>query len=280
MSSIGVMFAPFHQAAADELVRVCRPGGKIGLLCWTPEGMIGALFKVDGRLRGAAAARRIAAAEVGQRGVPAGAVRRPRRPPHRRARRTSTITAFERPARVGRALQGLLRADDHRPRERRAQRPRGGARRGARRVLRRVEPRARTTTPASSRSTSSRSARGADAPSTQIPTLRAWSAPCSPPRWRPSSCCPPSPRRRRSASSGSRAPPSPAASWIRSGSSPSTASSPRGRRRRRSRPARPPTRWPGSTRCTAGSPRPSRCGSCTSDPSTRPCGTDCSRIAA
>ena len=44
MSSIGVMFAPHHQAAADELVRVCRPGGSIGLLCWTPEGMIGSLF--------------------------------------------------------------------------------------------------------------------------------------------------------------------------------------------------------------------------------------------
>ena len=45
MSSIGVMFAPHHQAAADELVRVCRPGGTIGLLSWTPEGMIGALFR-------------------------------------------------------------------------------------------------------------------------------------------------------------------------------------------------------------------------------------------
>ena len=44
MSSIGVMFAPHHQAAADELVRVCRPGGTIGLLSWTPEGMLGALF--------------------------------------------------------------------------------------------------------------------------------------------------------------------------------------------------------------------------------------------
>jgi SAM-dependent methyltransferase len=45
MSSIGVMFAPHHQAAADELVRVCRPGGTIALLSWTPEGMLGALFK-------------------------------------------------------------------------------------------------------------------------------------------------------------------------------------------------------------------------------------------
>jgi SAM-dependent methyltransferase len=45
MSTIGVMFAPHHQDAADELVRVCRPGGRIGLLCWTPEGMLGALFR-------------------------------------------------------------------------------------------------------------------------------------------------------------------------------------------------------------------------------------------
>ncbi len=48
ISSIGVMFAPHHQAAADELVRVCRPGGTIGLLSWTPEGMIGGLFRTIG----------------------------------------------------------------------------------------------------------------------------------------------------------------------------------------------------------------------------------------
>ena len=45
MSSIGVMFAPHHQPAADEMARVCRPGGTIALLCWTPEGMIGDLFR-------------------------------------------------------------------------------------------------------------------------------------------------------------------------------------------------------------------------------------------
>ena len=45
MSCIGVMFAPFHQLAADQLVRVCRPGGTIGLLSWTPEGMIGGLSR-------------------------------------------------------------------------------------------------------------------------------------------------------------------------------------------------------------------------------------------
>lgn len=48
ISSIGVMFAPHHQAAAEELARVCRPGGTIGLLSWTPEGMIGALFRTMG----------------------------------------------------------------------------------------------------------------------------------------------------------------------------------------------------------------------------------------
>jgi SAM-dependent methyltransferase len=44
MSCLGVMFAPHHQTAADELVRVCRPGGTIGLLSWTPEGFIGQMF--------------------------------------------------------------------------------------------------------------------------------------------------------------------------------------------------------------------------------------------
>lgn len=44
LSSIGVMFAPHHQLAADELVRVCRPGGTIGVLSWTPSGIIGQLF--------------------------------------------------------------------------------------------------------------------------------------------------------------------------------------------------------------------------------------------
>jgi SAM-dependent methyltransferase len=46
MSAIGVMFAPHHQEAADELVRVTRPGGRIALLSWTPEGMLGALFRL------------------------------------------------------------------------------------------------------------------------------------------------------------------------------------------------------------------------------------------
>jgi SAM-dependent methyltransferase len=48
ISSIGAMFAPYHQDTADELVRVCRPGGTIGLLNWTPEGMIGSVFRTMG----------------------------------------------------------------------------------------------------------------------------------------------------------------------------------------------------------------------------------------
>jgi len=44
LSCVGVMFAPFHQPAADELVRVARPGGRIGLINWTPEGFIGQMF--------------------------------------------------------------------------------------------------------------------------------------------------------------------------------------------------------------------------------------------
>ncbi len=45
LSCVGVMFAPHHQQAADELVRVCRPGGTIGLLSWTPQGFVGELFR-------------------------------------------------------------------------------------------------------------------------------------------------------------------------------------------------------------------------------------------
>ena len=43
-SCLGAMFAPHHQAAADELVRVCRPGGTIAMINWTPQGFIGQLF--------------------------------------------------------------------------------------------------------------------------------------------------------------------------------------------------------------------------------------------
>lgn len=44
ISTVGVMFAPHHRPAADELVRVVRPGGRIALASWTPEGFIGQMF--------------------------------------------------------------------------------------------------------------------------------------------------------------------------------------------------------------------------------------------
>jgi ubiquinone/menaquinone biosynthesis C-methylase UbiE len=41
LSTFGVMFAPDQTTAANELLRVCRPGGKIGLANWTPDGFVG-----------------------------------------------------------------------------------------------------------------------------------------------------------------------------------------------------------------------------------------------
>jgi SAM-dependent methyltransferase len=49
LSTFGVMFSPDHAKAAAELARVCRPGGRIGLANWTPEGFIGQLFKTLGK---------------------------------------------------------------------------------------------------------------------------------------------------------------------------------------------------------------------------------------
>ena len=46
LSPFGVMFAPDHAKSSSELLRVCRPGGRIGLASWTPEGFIGQMFRV------------------------------------------------------------------------------------------------------------------------------------------------------------------------------------------------------------------------------------------
>lgn len=45
LSCVGAMFAPHHQRAADEMLRVCRPGGTVGMINWTPGGFIGNLFR-------------------------------------------------------------------------------------------------------------------------------------------------------------------------------------------------------------------------------------------
>jgi ubiquinone/menaquinone biosynthesis C-methylase UbiE len=49
LSTFGVMFTPDQKRAADELMRVCRPGGKIGMANWTPESFIGRVFKTIGK---------------------------------------------------------------------------------------------------------------------------------------------------------------------------------------------------------------------------------------
>jgi ubiquinone/menaquinone biosynthesis C-methylase UbiE len=48
LSTFGAMFAPDHEQVARELVRVCRPGGKIGMTNWTPEGFLGDFFRTMG----------------------------------------------------------------------------------------------------------------------------------------------------------------------------------------------------------------------------------------
>jgi len=49
LSTFGAMFAPDHEQVARELVRVCRPGGKIGMTNWTPEGFLGDFFRTMGK---------------------------------------------------------------------------------------------------------------------------------------------------------------------------------------------------------------------------------------
>src|ERR1700728_3903837 len=49
VSTFGVMFTPNQDEAAAELVRVCKPGGKIGLANWTPDGFVGQMFKTIGK---------------------------------------------------------------------------------------------------------------------------------------------------------------------------------------------------------------------------------------
>lgn len=46
LSALGVMFTPNQELAASEMLRVCRPGGKIGLISWTPEGFFGEMGSV------------------------------------------------------------------------------------------------------------------------------------------------------------------------------------------------------------------------------------------
>jgi SAM-dependent methyltransferase len=49
VSLIGAMFAPRPERVSAELVRVCRPGGRIAMANWTPEGFVGRMFKIVGK---------------------------------------------------------------------------------------------------------------------------------------------------------------------------------------------------------------------------------------
>lgn len=49
LSTIGVIFAPDQEKAANELMRVCKPGGRIGMANWVPDGYVGDLFKTIGK---------------------------------------------------------------------------------------------------------------------------------------------------------------------------------------------------------------------------------------
>jgi len=49
LSTLGIMFVPDQQKAADELLRVCRPGGKIGIVSWTPKGWAAQFGEIVGK---------------------------------------------------------------------------------------------------------------------------------------------------------------------------------------------------------------------------------------
>ena len=49
MSTFGVMFTPDQERAAAEMLRVCKPGGKIGMANWTPGGFVGQIFRCIGK---------------------------------------------------------------------------------------------------------------------------------------------------------------------------------------------------------------------------------------
>lgn len=112
MLCLGVMFAPHHQASADELARVCRPGGTIGLLSWTPAGFVGQMFATMKPYVPPPAGVQPPPLWGSEDHVPDLAWRQ--RLPRRRAPADRAHRPVRQPARVPRLLQGKLRTDDRR----------------------------------------------------------------------------------------------------------------------------------------------------------------------
>jgi SAM-dependent methyltransferase len=112
-SSAGAMFAPDHQAVADEMLRVCRPGGTIGLITFANEGMSAAFFALIGACAGRAPSDRL-----GRRRPRARALRRPGFGRARaQAVRGAALRRVAHASRLRRLLQGDLRANRRRLRE-------------------------------------------------------------------------------------------------------------------------------------------------------------------
>ena len=90
LSAFGTMFAPRHERAAAELVRVTKPGGIVAVAAWTPEGTNGQMFRTVASHMPPPPARVEAAGDVGRRGAHPLAVRAARRRARVRARAAST----------------------------------------------------------------------------------------------------------------------------------------------------------------------------------------------
>lgn len=105
ISTFGVMFAANQKQAAAELARVCRPGGRVSIATWAPDGSVAEFFSVVGRHSDAPPRL---AARVGRRGPRQGAARRRLRPPVR-GRREPRVPSEHR-ADLG-VLRDRLRAD-------------------------------------------------------------------------------------------------------------------------------------------------------------------------
>ena len=109
VSTFGCMFAPDHGAAAAEIARVLRPGGRIGIAAWRPAGNIGGFFLTIAALRAAAAGGIPAAAALGRPRPRQRAVRRHRRRAAVRGGAAHFQLRLDR--RDGRGVRDQIRAD-------------------------------------------------------------------------------------------------------------------------------------------------------------------------